>query len=299
MKFPQPSLARQALPDRPDGSTGGAPRLLTDSPTVRRVLELLTGERCNVLVTSRASGGLDLWGRTVAAALRSRADVVLEIYMPASAEALVARFNSAMASHSLVSARTDGGPGAALRVLLVADSRALLTPEGQLLTRLVGDFPAAGVRLLVLADADADAANRTVRDILARRVRHVALESDSVAEPVSTGVVGDPGAGMHTGRITVPAPVMSSVKAYRLPALIAAGREGHRSATRQPASRGRRMVAWGALVLSIALIAALIIVLLYRDRSPAGATLAKPAQAASAPQSTGSRAASSARGSQP
>jgi hypothetical protein len=42
MKFPQPSLARQALPDRPDGSTGGAPRLLTDSPTVRRVLELLT-----------------------------------------------------------------------------------------------------------------------------------------------------------------------------------------------------------------------------------------------------------------
>jgi hypothetical protein len=261
------------------------------------VLELLTGERCNVLVTSQASGGLDLWGRTIAAALRSRADAVLEIYMPASAEALVARFNSAMASHSLVSARTDGGPGAALRVLLVADSRALMTPEGQLLTRLVGDFPAVGVRLLVLADAEADAANRTVRDILARRVRHVALESDSVAEPASTGVIGDSGAGMHPGRVT--APVISSVKTYRFPALTAGGLEGHRFATRQPVSRSRRMVTWGALVLSVALIAVLIIVLLYRDRSPAGAVAAKPAQAASATQSSGVRAPVSSRGSQP
>lgn len=299
MKFPQPSLARQALPDRPDGSTGGAPRLLTDSPTVRRVLELLTGERCNVLVTSQASGGLDLWGRTIAAALRSRADVVLEIYMPASAEALVARFNAAMANHSLVSARTDGGPGAALRVLLVADSRALLTPEGQLLTRLVGDFPAAGVRLLVLADAEADAANRTVRDILARRVRHVALDSDSVAEPASMGATGAAEAGMHTGRITSPAPGISSAEAYRFPTPIAGRLEGHRFETRQPVSRGRRMVTWGALVLSIALIAVLIVVLLYRDRSPSGAVTAKPAQAASATQSSGVRAPVSSRGSQP
>ena len=299
MKFPQPSLARQALPDRPDGSTGGAPRLLTDSPTVRHVLELLTRERCNVLVTSQASGSLDLWGRTIAAALRSRADVVLEIYMPASAEALVARFNSAMASHSLVSARTDGGPGTALRVLLVADSRALMTPEGQLLARLVGDFTAAGVRLLVLADAEAEAANRTVRDILARRVRLVALESDCVDEPAPATVIRDSRAAMQKGRITPPAPVISPVAAYRAPALAAAVLEAHRLPIRQPMSRGQRIVTWGALVLSIALIASLVVVLLYRDRSPAGAASIKPSQATSVSQPTVARAAPIYRGSQP
>ncbi|NBS66478.1 MAG: hypothetical protein EBT33_19425 [Betaproteobacteria bacterium] len=299
MKFPQPSLARQALPDRPDGSTGGAPRLVTDSPTVRRVLELLTRERCSVLVTSQASGSLDLWGRTIAAALRSRADVVLEIYMPASAEALVARFNSAMSSHSLVSAQTDGGPGAALRVLLVPDSRALMTPEGQLLVRLVGDFPAAGVRLLVLADAEAEAANRTVRDILARRLRLVALESGSIDEPVPAAVSRDSRAEILNGRITLPAPVISPVAAYRAPALAGAVLEASRLPVRQPMSRGRRIVTWGALVLSIALIALLVVVLLYRDRSPAGAASIKPSQATPVPLSTVWRAAPISRVSQP
>lgn len=299
MKFPQPSLARQALPDRPDGSTGGAPRLVTDSPTVRRVLELLTRERCNVLVTSQTSGSLDLWGRTIAAALRSRADVVLEIYMPASAEALVARFNAAMSNHSLVSARTDGGPGAALRVLLVPDSRALMSPEGQLLVRLVGDFPAAGVRLLVLADAEAEAANRTVRDILARRVRLVALESDSVDEPVPAAVIRDARIAIQKVGITTPASVISPVAAYRVPVIAGAPLEAPRLPVRQPMSRARRLVTWGALVLSIALVALLVVVLVHRDRSPAGAASIKPSQASSVPQSTVGRAATISRSSQP
>ncbi len=299
MKFPQPSLARQALPDRPDGSTGGAPRLLTDSHSVRRVLDLLTRERCNVLVTSQTSGNLDLWGRTIAASLRSRADVVLEIYMPASAEALVTRFNTAMESHSLLSARTDGGPGSALRVLLVADSRALTTPEGQLLARLVGDFPAAGVRLLVLADAEAEAANRTVRDILARRVRLIALESDCIDEPMPAAAIYDPRAALDKGSIAAPASAISPVTANRLPALAGCALEAPRLAKRQLMSRGRRIVTWGALILSIALIALLVVVLLYRDRSPAGAASIKPVQGAAVSQSTVGRASSISRGSQP
>lgn len=301
MKFPLPSLERQALPDRPDGSTGGAPRLLTDSPSVRRVLGLLTGERSNVLVTSQATDALDLWGRTIAAALRSRADVVLEMYMPASAEALVARFNSAIVSLSLVSARSDGGPGAALRVLLVADSRSLMTPEGQLLIRLVGDFPAAGIRLLILADSEAESANRMVRDTLARRVRHVSLESDYVDEHPSAAISRDSRTVAPAGKIALPAPATSPLTAYRNPALAGSVLDASLLAIRPPTSRARRIVTWGALVVSIALIAVLVVVLLYRDRTPSGAATVKPAQAAtvSATQSSVARAAAISRGAQP
>ena len=309
MKFPLPSLERQALPDRPDGSTGGAPRLLTDSPSVRRVLGLLTGERSNVLVTSQATDALDLWGRTIAAALRSRADVVLEMYMPASAEALVARFNSAIVSLSLVSARSDGGPGAALRVLLVADSRSLMTPEGQLLIRLVGDFPAAGIRLLILADCEAESANRMVRDTLARRVRHVSLESDYVDEHPSAAISRDSRTVAPAGKIALPTPTptptptpaTSPLTAYRNPALAGSVLDAPLLAIRPPTSRARRIVTWGALVVSIALIAVLVVVLLYRDRTPSGAATVKPAQAAtvSATQSSVARAAAISRGPQP
>ena len=301
MKFPLPSLERQALPDRPDGSTGGAPRLLTDSPSVRRVLGLLTGERSNVLVTSQATDALDLWGRTIAAALRSRADVVLEMYMPASAEALVARFNSAIVSLSLVSARSDGGPGAALRVLLVADSRSLMTPEGQLLIRLVGDFPAAGIRLLILADSEAESANRMVRDTLARRVRHVSLESDYVDEHPSAAISRDSRTVAPAGKIALPTPATSPLTAYRNPALAGSVLDAPLLAMRAPTSRARRIVTWGALVVSIALIAVLVVVLLYRDRTPSGAATVKPAQAAtvSATQSSVARAAAISRGAQP
>ena len=303
MKFPLPSLERQALPDRPDGSTGGAPRLLTDSPSVRRVLGLLTGERSNVLVTSQATDALDLWGRTIAAALRSRADVVLEMYMPASAEALVARFNSAIVSLSLVSARSDGGPGAALRVLLVADSRSLMTPEGQLLIRLVGDFPAAGIRLLILADSEAESANRMVRDTLARRVRHVSLESDYVDEHPSAAISRDSRTVAPAGKIALPTPTpaTSPLTAYRNPALAGSVLDAPLLAIRPPTSRARRIVTWGALVVSIALIAVLVVVLLYRDRTPSGAATVKPAQAAtvSATQSSVARAAAISRGAQP
>ena len=307
MKFPLPSLERQALPDRPDGSTGGAPRLLTDSPSVRRVLGLLTGERSNVLVTSQATDALDLWGRTIAAALRSRADVVLEMYMPASAEALVARFNSAIVSLSLVSARSDGGPGAALRVLLVADSRSLMTPEGQLLIRLVGDFPAAGIRLLILADCEAESANRMVRDTLARRVRHVSLESDHVDEHPSAAISRDSRTVAPAGKIALPTPTptptpaTSPLTAHRNPALAGSVLDAPLLAMRAPTSRARRIVTWGALVVSIALIAVLVVVLLYRDRTPSGAATVKPAQAAtvSATQSSVARAAAISRGAQP
>lgn len=301
MKFPLPSLERQALPDRPEGSTGGAPRLLTDSPGVRRVLDLLTTERCNVLVTSQATDVLDLWGRTIAAALRSRADVVLEMFMPATAEALVSRFNSAMASLSLVSARADGGPGATLRVLLVADSRSLVTPEGQLLIRLVGDFPAAGIRLLILADSEAESANRMVRDNLARRVRHVSLDSDHVDEHPSAVITRDSPTGAAAGKSVQPTPVTSPLTTYRRPAPVRSVLHTPMLATRPPLSRARRIVAWGALVVSIALIAVLVVVLLHRDRTPSGSATVKPAQAAtaSATQLSVARAAVISRGAQP
>jgi hypothetical protein len=300
MKFPKHSLARQALPDRPISAAGVLPRLASDSASTQRALELLVGERCNLMVTSASGERLAQWGRTVASALRSRSDVLFEVHMPASSESLVARFNAAMASLSLKSARSDSHRSAAsLRVLLVADPQALLAPDGQLFAKLVTDFPAAGFRFLILAESKADSTDQLLREGFARRLRQLSLDSPLVDK---ASVMPDAGPA-ETKEAKAFLPLANAASASGLEASPRPGyfvnehAEGLMLASVRRTGRGRRLIGWGAGIVSLILVSILVVVLVNRDRSPAwgasGPSQVAPRSASAAPaqpsaKSTGS-----------
>ena len=291
----QHRLSRQLIPDRPDGSAGASPRQLMDPAFTQRVLDLLVVERCNVLVTGRATDRLDRWGNTIAAALRSRADVEFELYLPSTADALVSRFNVAMASLSLARARATERRDTALRVLLVPDSRSVMTPEGQLLARLVGDFPAADIRLLILGDVESEAANQSLRNILTRRLRHVSL-LESAATDRAVGALPTEslpaGTGVALGRVTEPARrhVPLDQSRDRLPAISRVQIKQVLDAKGRTLSARERLLAWGSAIASLALVSALIVVLAYRDRTPGAFAPINASKPAAAAKPSGGRA---------
>lgn len=294
MTPPQRRLSRQLIPDRPDGSAGASPRQLTDPAFTQRILDFLVVERCNVLVTGQATDRLDQWGNTIAAALRSRADVELELYLPSTADALVARFNMAMASLSLARARASERRDTALRVLLVPDSRSVMTPEGQLLARLVGDFPAADIRLLILGDVEAEAANQSLRNILTRRLRHVSLLASAASDRTvgalpSESLPSD--TGLALGRVNGSARTHMPLDQSRdrLPAIPRVRIKQVRDAQRRTLSARERLLAWGSVFASLALVSALIVVLVYRDRTPGAFAPINASKAAAAAKPSGGR----------
>ncbi|MBM3406261.1 MAG: hypothetical protein FJY25_02860 [Betaproteobacteria bacterium] len=259
------SPSREAMSDLPGGAATASPRLTGDPDLIRRASNALINDRLNLLVTSADGWLLDKWGRSIASALRARDECDLEIYLPVVAEALLSRFNASIAAMSLRSARADTSGRMRLRVLVISDSRALISPEGQLLARLVNDFPAAGLRLLVLGDQEAESANDVLRELLGRRLKQLSLDI-SFAEPLpvelSPAVDSTP---CQDRQLPIRSPVMLG---QRHPTRV--GLNQPLSVDTVPTSRLTKHLIWGAGLLSIVLIWAFVSVLLQRDRSPAG-----------------------------
>ncbi len=94
---------------------------------------------------------LDHYGKLLVARLRDTAPkITLEVYFPASAEALLARFNDVLVSTSVDSARDATARVANPKIWIVHDASALPDHEIQLLARLVQNFPGANIRVVML-----------------------------------------------------------------------------------------------------------------------------------------------------
>lgn len=76
--------------------------------------------------------------------------VSLEVYFPANAEALIARFNERLKEHSIKDAMSDSAQTAAPKIWVLHDASALPDHEIQLLARLVQNFPGANIRVIML-----------------------------------------------------------------------------------------------------------------------------------------------------
>ena len=94
---------------------------------------------------------LDHYGKLLVERLRDTApQITLEVYFPASAEALLARFNDVLVSSSVDSARDATARVANPKIWIVHDASALPDHEIQLLARLVQNFPGANIRVVML-----------------------------------------------------------------------------------------------------------------------------------------------------
>ena len=82
--------------------------------------------------------------------LRQAAGCPVEVYFPASTQAMVARFDELLAGMTVQEALTERSGRGPQRIWLVHDAGALAEHELALLARLVGQFPGAGVAVVLL-----------------------------------------------------------------------------------------------------------------------------------------------------
>lgn len=82
--------------------------------------------------------------------LRRMAHCPVEIYFPASTQAMVSRFDELLERLTVQEALNDAPEAAPRRIWLVHDAEALAEHELQLLSRLVSNFPGAGVRVVLV-----------------------------------------------------------------------------------------------------------------------------------------------------
>lgn len=114
---------------------------------------LLLHEGQNLALSSLAEAALDHYADLLVHRLRRVVSCPVEVYFPASTAALVARFEELVARMTLKQAMALLPGDAPERIWLVHEAGALAPSELQLLMRLVGNFPGAGVRVVLLFGA--------------------------------------------------------------------------------------------------------------------------------------------------
>lgn len=111
----------------------------------------LIDDNMSLSLVSSHDAILDHYGKLLVARLREAAPHMgLEVYFPASAEALITRFNEVLQAYSIEDAMGTKAPVAPPKIWIVHDASALPDHEIQLLARLVQHFPAANIRVVML-----------------------------------------------------------------------------------------------------------------------------------------------------
>jgi len=114
-------------------------------------ISALTKEGMSLSILSTHEAILDHYLNLLLARLRQAApELTLEVYFPASSEALLARFNEVLSECSIQEAMAGSGTLVSPKIWIVHDASALPDHEVQLLARLVQNFPGANIRVILL-----------------------------------------------------------------------------------------------------------------------------------------------------
>ena len=136
-----------------ESATGVQPLFfrVADRMRLEGYVAALIDDNMSLSVVSSHDAILDHYGKLLVARLREAAPHMgLEVYFPASAEALITRFNEVLQAYSIEDAMGTKAPVAPPKIWIVHDASALPDHEIQLLARLVQHFPAANIRVVML-----------------------------------------------------------------------------------------------------------------------------------------------------
>ena len=152
------------LPLRPteEGNSSSSPLFFraVDRLRLEGYVLALTQEGMSLSMVSTHEAILDHYGKILVSRLRQAApEVAIEIYFPASSEALLARFNEVLVNSSIQEAMNGEVSLATPRIWIVHDASALPDHEVELLARLVQNFPAANIRVVLLMTAASQKTN--------------------------------------------------------------------------------------------------------------------------------------------
>ena len=124
---------------------------------------------------------LDHYGKLLVARLREAAPhIELEVCFPASADALISRFNEVLRTCSIEDAMGNLTSQAPPRIWIVHDAAALPDHEIQLLARLVQNFPGANIRVVMLLAESSQ--KHQLLSAFGRRFMHWDIEPPTVAQ---------------------------------------------------------------------------------------------------------------------
>jgi hypothetical protein len=113
-------------------------------------INALIHEGMSLSILSTHDAILDHYLNLLLARLRQAApELALEVYFPASSEALLARFNEALSDCSIQEAMSGQVVSSAPKIWIVHDASSLPDHEIQLLARLVQNFPGANIRVIL------------------------------------------------------------------------------------------------------------------------------------------------------
>jgi hypothetical protein len=122
-----------------------------DRSRLEGYINALISERMSLSILSTHEAILDHYLNLLLARLRQAApELALEVYFPASSEALLARFNEALSNSSIQEAMAGKVVTASPKIWIVHDASSLPDHEIQLLARLVQNFPGANIRVILL-----------------------------------------------------------------------------------------------------------------------------------------------------
>jgi hypothetical protein len=148
-----------------------APLLLRVSDRLRLegYVTSLTLDGMSLSLVSPDEAILDHYGKILVERLRQMApDFAIEVYFPASSEALLMRFNEVLSNCTIQDAMDFKGKIAPPRIWIVHDAGALPDHEIQLLARLVQNFPGANIRVVLLLTTESQ--KQKLLDSFGRRI---------------------------------------------------------------------------------------------------------------------------------
>ena len=143
----------------------------SDITRFQRVFDAVVDDSQHLLVTSHFDGVIDHYGKMMLNRLKMRSGLAVETYMPASTEALVARFNELLDSMSVEEARGENESEAPGRIIVVNDPKAIDSDGWALLSRMVTDFPGLHMRLVFLLDRLPSAVEKALDRLGSRLIR--------------------------------------------------------------------------------------------------------------------------------
>lgn len=122
-----------------------------DRMRVEGCVSALAHEGLSLALSCMHEALLDHYLQILLQRLRETApDLGIEVYFPTNTEALIARFNEALASQSLREATRSNQEACPPQIWLVHDAQQLPEQELQLLARLIQNFPGANIRAVLL-----------------------------------------------------------------------------------------------------------------------------------------------------
>lgn len=263
---------------RPGLASRASSAVTPDLSRIRSVLDQLVKHGHSLAIVAQSEALLEAWGRALARSLRETPGVIVDLFMPASADALLSRFNQVLADLPIERARGEPLPDQPLRVIVVSDLAAFDTPEGALMARLITDFPGANLRVLLLADRGSAEMTERVFSNFGRRLRRVSLDPAGVSDglPEAAPRVEDLSLRGERRSPHADTSVMPDRTIREADDRTTTARQfqpGIPIESAQSEGRGRPVRAWFAwlsVAIALLLISLLIVTLLHRERTPAG-----------------------------